>query len=116
MTINLNDLLSNVSADALSDMADIQANKKTGGKAPTPFSDTEIAAIKGLVAACLVGHTSQRDVNKMYKEMNHKDTTVERKEQIKQRWFADIKPGRSASSFDKKFVELYQEIKEQVEA
>jgi hypothetical protein len=115
MTINLNDLLSTVSPDALADMADIQANKKTGGKQAIPFDEGELAQVKGLVAACLVGKISQRAVTEKYKQMTAKSTDAATKQAIKDSWFPSIKAGRSASSFNKKFIEIYQELNALVE-
>ena len=114
--LNLTDLIQGINPELQAEMAAMQATKKKGGgKSIAPFSDEEQAHVRSLVAACLLGHVSQRDIIKLYKECVHKSTDAARAKQIKDLWFAPIASNRTGGGFEKKFVELYKEISAELE-
>ena len=109
-TLNLQDLVAGMSPELQAQMKEIQAGKKGGGKSIAPLSDDERAHIQALVAACLLGHISQRDVVKLYKECAHSKTAPERKQHLRQLWFAPISDTRTGSNFEREFVKIYKEL------
>lgn len=108
-TLNLSDLIAGINPELQAEMQAMQANKKGGGKSVAPLTDEERTHIRALVAACLLGHVSQRDIVKLYKESVHPKTDETRKKELKDLWFAPI-TARSGAGFEKKFVEIYKEM------
>ena len=86
--------------DLLANLAEKTAKAKPGGKSAPEYSEAEVAVLRGLAERAVSGEFSQRNLVLTHKEL-HKQRQS----------FPGIDIKHTPNSFEKKFVEIYKQVK-----